>query len=376
VLHVVVRGYPRILRDSKQLLAEITLDGFVPSSDAWFLTLDLEDFFNRIDLKGLQISLARALEKTYGPGRDASFAARLCATILDNKYLAVNETIVKKRNTLSTGERIATDAANIYREQVFDGLISSTTAIERFTGYVDDCFAVMHGREHDVWAFIDRLRSVDPEHFVWTVNVERECVHYLDLEIEKHISYPDTGKVCTRTYIKPKCNHQYLPFFSQHPTHSKVGVFRGEAIRHMLNCSAQADYEFHIRRMRAALLRRGYPSGCLKAPPYDATLRRNMLERLRDRPQCGFSAGEFSADKRMTPSTMILKCQFSPQLRRAGLRTHFKRMVQAVRTHIGEDFLRNERLIIAHPIRDNSFLREYKLNFVESTRKSTTRRTS
>ena len=144
----------------------------------------------------------------------------------------------------------------------------------------------------------------------------------------------------------------------------------------MLNCSAQADYEFHIRRMRAALLRRGYPSGCLKAPPYDATLRRNMLERLRDRPQCGFSAGEFSADKRMTPSTMILKCQFSPQLRRAGLRTHFKRMVQAVRTHIGEDFLRNERLIIAHPIRDNSFLREYKLNFVESTRKSTTRRTS
>ena len=93
-------------------------------------------------------------------------------------------------------------------------------------------------------------------------------------------------------------------------------------------------------------------------------------------PMCGFSADGFSADKRMTPSTMILKCQFSPQLRRAGLRTHFKRMVQAVRTHIGEDFLRNERLIIAHPIRDNSFLREYKLNFVESTRKSTTRRTS
>jgi hypothetical protein len=81
--------------------------------------------------------------------------------------------------------------------------------------------------------------------------------------------------------------------------------------------------------------------------------RRAPCPQYRRRLQCGHSA-----NKRVTPSTMILKCQLSPQVRRLGIRTRLKRVVNAVWAHLGEDFVQNERSTIAHPIRNNSFLRE------------------
>ena len=61
----------------------------------------------------------------------------------------------------------------------------------------------------------------------------------------------------------------------------------------------------------------------------------------------------------------MLKCEFSPQHCRLGIRTHFKQTVTAIQPHNEEDFLRNERLIVSHPI---------KSNFVVSTNWTSLRR--
>ena len=119
----------------------------------------------------------------------------------------------RKKNSLSTGEMIATDAANILREETFSPLLKrymDANIIERFHGYVDDCKSVVHGVDNVrvLDALLNDLNAVDPTQFRWTMNASRQSVDFLDLTISKHRTFESTGRVETCSYKKPNRRSQ------------------------------------------------------------------------------------------------------------------------------------------------------------------------
>ena len=108
-----------------------------------------------------------------------------------------------------------------------------------------------------------------PTQFRWTMNASRQSVDFLDLTISKHRTFESTGRVETCSYKKPNCRSQMLAFASNHPTSCKLGIFRSETNRHLLNCSNPQDLYVKIAELRATLMRRGYPSSALPIVTYD-----------------------------------------------------------------------------------------------------------
>ena len=109
-------------------------------------------------------------------------------------------------------------------------------------------------------SFVDALSSIDKEQLVWTVKTSSQAIDFMDLTIEKEAGFEGHGRISTRTYQKPGFAPQYLAFLSQHNLACKRGIFRGEAHRHMLNCSQETQYDKFVTNLRSSMLRRGVPN--------------------------------------------------------------------------------------------------------------------
>ena len=182
----------------------------------------------------------------------------------------------------------------------------------------------------------------------------------MDLHIEKMADFHVHGKVSTRTYVKPHHNAQYLAYHSQHADHTKHGIFKSEMNRHLLICSKEADYRECVDKLASSLRKRGYPSEMLMPIAYDSNRRTQALTALHNR--------SVDVDKRTNTDegVVIFKCPFSPLIRRLRIRVAYERLLSELRRELGEMFLQNSRLVIAHSVKTNLFLESYRYNNVRS----------
>jgi len=182
----------------------------------------------------------------------------------------------------------------------------------------------------------------------------------MDLTIFKADNFLSTGKVRTKTYTKPNHQAQYLPFASQHSLHCRLGIYRGEARRHLLNCDCEDDYELMVSALKRALVNRGYPKAVLPRIPYDRELRNRLLQKLSQRQRSCFG----NLESKVANNTIVMKCAYTSQIRRLRFRAHWHHLLHEMRTHLGGAFMKGTRLIMAHPTGSTSFLSTYELNFV------------
>ena len=152
---------------------------------------------------------------------------------------------------------------------------------------------------------------------------------FLDLTIHKNGT-----SLATRTYTKPGHAVQYLPFSSCHALPARVGIYKTEAYRHLINCSCSADYNKNVDRLEYALRARGYPTLTIVRPPYDSTIRHVKLRQLYERGSGAVALhGEAqgstlqSADKKI----IVCKCEYSPALRYLSLHGTFSKLVRQLR---------------------------------------------
>ena len=61
----------------------------------------------------------------------------------------------------------------------------------------------------------------------------------------------------------------------------------------------------------------------------------------------------------------MLKTPFSPQLKKIRIGEALKELLKDLRAHFGHDFLAGTRMVVAHPVDKNAFLRTYKMNYVK-----------
>ena len=69
-------------------------------------------------------------------------------------------------------------------------------------------------------------------------------------------------------------------------------------------------------------------------------------------------------------STLVFKAQlYTQQTKRLGLRRRIETLLSDLRGNIGDDFLQNARILIAHPVQANRniFQRTYALNFLANS---------
>ena len=135
--------------------------------------------------------------------------------------------------------------------------------------------------------------------------------------------------------------------------------WRGEERRRLLNCDSEDDYNLMVSTLKRALVRRGYPKAVLPRIPYDAELRHRLLQKLSELQRSSFE----NVNKNIA-NAIVMKCAYTPQIRRLGFRAHWQHLLQEMRTHLGGAFMNGTRLTMAHPTGSTSFLSTYELNFV------------
>ena len=255
-----------------------------------------------------------------------------------------------------TGERLASDAANILREFTFHDVLQSYIncgELHTFRGYIDDCFAILYMRdETQVAMFLQALNRVDPVQFRWTMVASQDAVNYLDLRICR------TGlSLSTQTYKKPGCNPQYLAYTSHHPRSCRDAIYKGEITRHLLNCSCAAAYDIHTSALRSALRQRGHPDP--PVVPYDPARRVELLRALQNRDRL-----QPTKASRKHDDIVIFKAQYGLHVRALRIVRECKNLYNMLRIHLGFEFLAQVRTVITYPVHSKLFLQHSRFNFL------------
>ena len=111
---------------------------------------------------------------------------------------------------------------------------------------------------------------------------------------------------------------------------------------------------------RLNLIARGFPECALPRIPYDKTRRDAALQKLRLRDRLRRSHSSTNADQNI----LVFKCEYTPQYKYIGLRKEYANLIRKLRAYVGNDFLRDVRFVVAHPVATNAFMLTYRYNFV------------
>jgi len=166
-----------------------------------------------------------------------------------------------------------------------------------------------------------------------------------------------TGQVVTRTYKKPNCMPQYLPFFSEHAFSCKSSIYKGEVTRHLINCSSPSDYDMSLSDLRNDLLTRGYPPPLLQHVPYDREKREKIISNLGKR-------NRLAPNIQRSSDMIVFKCPYGKHIRPLNINRECNRLLSTLRVHLGTAFLQDVRTTIAHPNKVNLFVKTFRYNFL------------
>ena len=346
ILGSVARKLDSVIMDSKEILVQLHEDRF-PTHDLWFLSADLVNFFPSISISSLVASLRQCLREEYADnGNLGDFVCKLAAFILDHKFVCIRNRVYKKVSSLSIGERIGTDAANIHRHFAFRAVWEKYgSSILKKWGYVDDMGFVFHGSLSRLSDMVADMQAVDPSQFRWETAISPSVLNLLDLTIYKTEDFVLHGQLHTRTYRKPSFRPMYLPLTSQHPVHSKASIPSGEFTRMLINNSRAETYVEDLKMCEGYFEARGY--SVVEAPcDFDACRREHFLRRFKHRD----TGGRHICDVNLV--TLVLP--YFPGLRKVRLTN---RLLSLSRSFPGI------RLKAVYTNCPNSFLKTYPLNF-------------
>ena len=157
-------------------------------------------------------------------------------SVFMNKYFRIGDKIYRKKCSLSIGETLGTNAANILRHTSLAPVVENCDNVRWFRGYVDDCIIEWQWTCIEFLDFQQRLACIDAQQFEFTysdfVNSPRS-VDFLDLTIEINVDLT----IATSTYQKPTFVPQYLHFQSRPPHSHKNSIYKSECHRYLVNTS-------------------------------------------------------------------------------------------------------------------------------------------
>lgn len=353
ILRNIARKAETVIQDSKEVLTDITLNSIDFEKELLFVAADLEDYFQRIKIHSGQFSLVNTLEKAikdeYSNDKHASdFAIKIAHIVINNKFIFIGKKAYKKCDSLSTGERIATDAANIHRDLVFKNTVhESREGLLRLWGYVDDIAIVWQSTEQSLNDFLHALNSLDPQQFSWKFKVSQRKLEFLDLDI-----LHDGKSFEVKTYRKPHFRPHYLHAASAHNPAIFKALVKSETERYLLNSSQSSDYYHDCSLLMSALRKAGYPERFLQVQPYSPEDRLNKIKNLRNR-------NNACAQSRQ----IVFKVQYASCIHKLGVKSSILSLKQRLEA---QNIIFN--VCTCYTNAQNLFLAYYRHNFPRTVR--------
>ena len=265
---------PSYIRDYSDFLAKSQFSDFSPEEveDCVFVVPDVETMYNniylRLGLPAVKFWLNLCPQLIQG-NHTSNSVLQLLELVLTKSFFAFNGSFYALKEGTVTGTTVAPTYANLvmaYLEIKLYNLVRKKYGdyiyeyvIKNWKRFLDDGFIVWRKSFGEVSGFINILNSLD-ENIKFTYESSEQSVSFLNLFI-----YKDEGKIKTDVFYKDTDSHDYLPFNSCHPRHTKKNI--PFTLSRMI-CSIVTDptrRDFRLQELESWLLKAGYPIGLIKS---------------------------------------------------------------------------------------------------------------
>ena len=253
------------IRDDIDFLSKLQRD-LTNEHEHSLITFDVESLYTNIDHKlGIE-AITYWLNKHRSKVNHRfsnDFICDAVTIVLENNTFFFNNKFYLQVNGTAMGTKMAPTYANLVlaylEEKLYDKLhnehsFAFKTFIENnFLRYLDDCFIVWPHTQYDITDFENELNKLHPK-FKFVKESSIKEIPFLDIKV-----YIKNKNILTDIYYKPTDTHQFLPFDSCHPRHTKISIPYCEARR---LCTIIDDINIkkeRLQEMKSFFLARNYP---------------------------------------------------------------------------------------------------------------------
>lgn len=248
-LQLEVDKHPSIAQDSRHVVRQI--EKLQLPQHFVLLTYDVEACYPSMDIR----HAIQLISNHMVTNRDTSGWMKLLQLINFNNYVMYNNNIYRQMEGTATGSQVAPPFCNLYLYLLFREILSDTSIIFE-SRYIDDGFILVRTSD-DATRIANLINNCSNLTITW--NIHQYKAIYLDLIIYKGERFNKSGFLDLTTYFKPTNKLLYLPYSSNHPTHMKNGVAKGEAIRLLRNNCHKDNWINQVSFVFKGLMARGYP---------------------------------------------------------------------------------------------------------------------
>lgn len=252
-LKPIVDGLPTVLRDTRDLVARLSVVNLDPTREISLSTADVESLYTNIPIDGA----IRALETTLMFGlrqQDRRDIVDAVEYVLRHNYIAFDGKVYHQVRGLAMGTPLAPPLANIFMARLEEITFLYHIRIRPllYVRYLDDIFVVQYADDPSMPRFWEKLEGMHP-----TIKLTREsssrAMAFLDLVICRK-----ANKLLHRVHQKALNKYLYISPRSCHPRHMIKGFVRTELIRYARNSSTRTDFLKISRAFSSRLRERGF----------------------------------------------------------------------------------------------------------------------
>jgi len=186
--------------------------------------------------------------------KNYSFWGKVLKLVMFHTFVSFNDKIYHQIHGTSMGTPVAPPFANLYFFFKFKDILEDEAILFQ-RRFVDDGLVIIKSRG-DTSRLQELMKRASAFEFTFEVS-EHEAI-FLDFHIYKGIRFQNENKLDFRPFFKPTNMFLYLPYKSNHPTHMKLSIIKGEAIRTLRNSTSKSEWLNALSKIFRGLLSRGY----------------------------------------------------------------------------------------------------------------------
>lgn len=194
---------------------------------------------------------------------DISFILEAVELILNNNLFKFNNKHFSQKRGTAMGTQMAPTYATLtmgYLEEMLYKTLEETKGTEyskyiqdNWKRFLDDCFLYWPNYLGSIDNFKAILNNLHPQ-IQFTLNISETEIPFLDILVLN-----GENGIETDIYYKGTDSHNYVPFTSCHPHHTKINIPYSLARRICTIVDQQEKVELRLQEMKFFLQRKGYP---------------------------------------------------------------------------------------------------------------------
>lgn len=231
------------------------------------ITFDFESLYTNIRNEDVMYALNHLKSTLTIPGQIFNLAVDLFLFCQNLCYFSSADSLYLQKDGLAMGSYYSAQSADLTLAVFEENLISqisTTWPLQLFRRYLDDGLIITNINPLHLPYFTQFISKIYPKHFKITFNCNPIHNPFLDLTIRFDSRTLKKGLIGYNTFFKPASLYTYIPFNSNHPSHTYTGIIATEFTRYHRTNSNPYYLQNTIERFKRRLTRLGYPKHIIR----------------------------------------------------------------------------------------------------------------